>query len=118
MEKNTGLKRILYAGLYSWKGFRSALTNETAFQQEFIALLFFGGLSFFLDVSAYERLAMIISLVFILIVEVLNSAIECIVDRVSTEPHTLSGRSKDYGSFAVLLSIFIAIAVWWVILYP
>jgi len=116
MEKNTGLKRILYAGLYSWQGFKSALVNEAAFQQEVLALVFFGGLSFFLDVTAYEQLAMIISLLVILIVEILNSAIECVVDRVGTERHALSGRAKDYGSLAVFLCIVIAIAIWSVIL--
>jgi len=72
--------------------------------------------SFYLDVSSFERLAMIVSLVLILIVEILNSAIECVVDRISNEHHTLSGRAKDYGSLAVLLSILIATAIWTVIL--
>ena len=116
MEKNTGIKRILYATLYSWQGFKSVITNESAFQQEFLAVILLGSLSFFLDVTAYEQLAMIISLVIVLIVEILNSAIECVVDRVSTEHHLLSGRAKDYGSLAVLLSMLIAVAVWTVIL--
>jgi len=108
--------RLFYAGLYSWQGFKSALVNETPFREEFIAAIPLVALSFYLDVSAYERLAMIASLVFILIVEILNSAIECVVDRIGTEQHKLSGRAKDYGSLAVLFSILIAIAVWWVIL--
>jgi len=116
MKKNTGIIRLVYAGLYSWQGFKSALVNEAAFLQEFIAILFLAGLSFFLDVSSYERLAMIISLILILIVEIINSAIECIVDRISTEKHILAGRAKDYGSLAVLLSIFTAITTWMVIL--
>ncbi|PHS71617.1 MAG: diacylglycerol kinase [Methylophaga sp.] len=116
MEKNTGIKRLLYASIYSWQGFRAALTNEAAFRQEFIVVILLGSLSFFLDISIYERLAMIISLVLILIIEILNSAIECIVDRVGTEHHDLSGRAKDYGSFAVFLSLFIAITIWITIL--
>lgn len=116
MAKNAGIKRIFYAGLYSWQGFRSALVNEAPFREEFIAAIPLVALSFYLDVSAYERLAMIASLVLILIVEILNSAIECVVDRISTEHHKLSGRAKDYGSLAVLLSIFIAIATWVLIL--
>lgn len=59
---------------------------------------------------------MIISLILVLIIEILNSAIECVVDRVSTERHTLSGRAKDYGSLAVLMSIIIVIMTWGVIL--
>jgi diacylglycerol kinase (ATP) len=116
MKKNTGIMRLFYAGIYSWQGFKSALVNEAPFREEFIAAIPLVGLSFYLDVSAYERLAMIASLVFILIVEILNSAIECVVDRISTEHHVLSGRAKDYGSLAVLLSIFIAVATWAVIL--
>jgi diacylglycerol kinase (ATP) len=52
MEKNTGIKRILYATLYSWQGFKSAITNESAFQQEFLVVILLGGLSFFLEVTA------------------------------------------------------------------
>ena len=116
MNKNSGIMRLIYACQYSWQGFRSAIANEAAFLQEFIALLLLGGLSFFLDVSSYERVAMIVSLILILIVEIINSAIECVVDRISPEQHILSGRAKDYGSLAVLLTIFIACAVWAVIL--
>ncbi|MDC9724427.1 MAG: diacylglycerol kinase [Gammaproteobacteria bacterium] len=116
MKKNTGIMRIFYACIYSWQGFKSALVNEAAFLQEFIALILLSGLSLYLDVSNYERLAMIVSLLLILIVEILNSALECIVDRIDTEHHILSGRAKDYGSLAVLLSIVMAIIVWAVIL--
>lgn len=116
MEKNTGIKRLFYATLYSWQGFRSAIANESAFRQEFIATIALIALSFYLDVSGFERLAMISSLALILIVELLNSAIECVVDRVSMDRHTLSGRAKDYGSFAVLIALLIAIATWSLIL--
>lgn len=116
MKKNTGIMRLFYAGMYSCQGFKSALINETPFREELIVAIPLVALSFYLDVLAYERLAMIVSLVLILIVEILNSAIECIVDRIGTDHHALSGRAKDYGSLAVLLSIFIAIATWAVIL--
>ena len=116
MQKNQGFKRLFYAALYSWQGLVSALKNEAAFQQEFAAFILLGGLSFYLDVTAIERLLMICSLVLVMIVEVLNSAIEAVVDRVGTDRHTLSGRAKDYGSFAVLMTILIAVAVWAVIL--
>jgi diacylglycerol kinase (ATP) len=117
VEKNKGFMRLYYAGLYSWKGLRSAWKNETAFKQEVILLFTLTASSFFFDVSAIERLAMIASIVLIVIVELLNSAIECVVDRVSTERHTLSGRAKDYGSLAVLLSLLIALSTWLVILF-
>jgi diacylglycerol kinase (ATP) len=116
VEKNTGIKRLFYATLYSWQGFKSALANESAFRQEFILVLALTAVSFYLDVTGMERLAMLSSLTLILIVELLNSAIECVVDRVSLDKHTLSGRAKDYGSFAVLLTLIIAAATWGLIL--
>lgn len=116
MEKNKGLMRLFYATLYSWQGFKSAWLNEAAFRQELVFLITMTAVSFVFDVSAVERFAMIASIMLILIVELINSAIECVVDRISTERHILSGRAKDYGSLAVLLSVFIAIATWLVIL--
>jgi len=116
LEKNKGIMRLFYAGLYSWQGLKSAWANEAAFKQEVLLLFVMSAISFMFDVSAIERLAMIVSIVVILIVELVNSAIECIVDRISTERHTLSGRAKDYGSLAVLLSVLIAMATWLVIL--
>jgi diacylglycerol kinase (ATP) len=116
MKKNTGIMRLVYAAQYSWQGFKSALSNETAFRQEFVGLVLLTAVTFFLDVSRLEQVLMVGSLILVLIVEVLNSAIECVVDRVSTDRHTLSGRAKDYGSLAVLLSILIVIMIWAVIL--
>src|SRR5690606_10349966 len=102
MEKNRGIKRLFYALIYSWYGFYSALKNEAAFRQEFVLFLLLTPISFLFDVTPLERFLMISSLVFVMIVEVLNSAIETVVDRVSMDKHKLSGRAKDYGSFAVL----------------
>jgi diacylglycerol kinase (ATP) len=116
LEKNQGIMRLFYAGLYSWKGLKSAWANEAAVKQEIILLLVLTILSFTFDVTTVERLVMIASIIFVIIVELLNSAIECIVDRVSTEHHLLSGRAKDYGSLAVLLSLIIAASTWIVIL--
>jgi diacylglycerol kinase (ATP) len=117
MEKNTGLKRLIYASQYSWQGLKSGLANEAAFLQEFVAFVILTVLTFFLDITAIEQVAMIVSLILVLIVEILNSAIECVVDRVSTERHILSGRAKDYGSLAVLMAIIIVILIWSVILF-
>lgn len=116
MEKNTGFKRFFYAALYSWKGFCSAITHEAAFRQECLLFLALAIISFFLDVSGVERLAMLASIGLVLIIELINSAIECVVDRVSLERHVLSGRAKDYGSLAVFISLCFAIATWFVIL--
>jgi len=116
LEKNQGIMRLFYAGLYSWKGLKSAWANEAAVKQEIILLLILTVVSLIFDVTTVERLVMIASIIFVIIVELLNSAIECIVDRVSTEQHILSGRAKDYGSLAVLLSLTIATSTWLVIL--
>ncbi len=116
MEKNTGLKRLFYAATYSWKGFRSAIEHEAAFRQECVLFLALGVISCFLDITGIERLALLGSVALILIVELINSAIECVVDRISTEHHVLSGRAKDYGSLAVFISLCFTIATWWTIL--
>lgn len=117
MKKNRGLTRLMFALLYSWQGLKSALKHEEAFRQEFLGFVALTALSFFLDVTPMERLMMISTLVLVMIVEVLNSAIETVVDRVSTDKHKLSGRAKDYGSFAVLMTILIATATWLTILF-
>lgn len=116
MQKNTGLKRLFFAMIYSMQGLYAGIRHESAFRQEFILLVVLATICFLLDVTAIERLAMLSSVVAVLIVEALNSAIECVVDRVSTENHKLSGRAKDYGSLAVLLTLLIAAATWLVIL--
>jgi diacylglycerol kinase (ATP) len=116
MEKNKGFTRLYHAFIYSWQGLKSAIKNEAAFQQELILLIAVIGISLFFDITAIERLAMIVSVMLVLLVELLNSAIECVVDRIGPEHHVLSGRAKDYGSLAVLLSLIIAISTWAVIL--
>ena len=90
--------------------------EQEAFRQEFIAFLILTGISLYLDVTPMERLLMISTVVMVMIVEVINSAIETVVDRVSTDKHKLSGRAKDYGSFAVLMTILLATATWLTIL--
>ncbi|WP_439503368.1 diacylglycerol kinase [Methylophaga sp.] len=118
MEKHTGCKRLLYAFGYSIQGLFAALRYETAFRQAFLLLLIAGIGSFFLEVSSVERLAMITVLLLVVMVEALNSAFECVIDRISIEPHLLSGRAKDYGSLAVLIALIIALATWLTILWP
>lgn len=112
MTKATGLKRIINAAKYSMLGFKSAIRHETAFRQEFIGLVLAVVLVFLIDFTIFERILLLLSVIFVMIVELINSAIECVVDRISREQHELSGRAKDYGSAAVFLAIVIVITIW------
>ncbi|MFZ6709971.1 diacylglycerol kinase [Undibacterium sp. TC9W] len=115
-KSKSGLRRIFSAILYSIDGLRSAWKNEHAFRQELVLVVSGSVIALFLPVSAFEKLMMIAVLVLILVVELINSAIEAVVDRVSLERHTLSKNAKDFGSAAVLLTVLIALATWVVIL--
>lgn len=111
-----GVKRFFNAILFSAAGFKAAWKNEEAFRQEVVALVVVIPLAFAVTSFNFERVILIASVVLVLIVELLNSAIEAVVDRVGTEHHELSGRAKDIGSAAVMLSIILAIATWLLIL--
>ncbi|MGL5654034.1 MAG: diacylglycerol kinase, partial [Vibrio sp.] len=93
-----GLSRIVYATGYSIKGLIAAWKNEAAFRQEVILALPLTIVTFFLPVTKIEQLLLVGCLVLILIAELFNSALEAVVDRISTEHHQLSGRAKDIGS--------------------
>ncbi|HCE2678841.1 TPA: diacylglycerol kinase [Vibrio parahaemolyticus] len=97
---------------YSIKGLKAAWTHEAAFRQELVLTLVLSISAFFLPVTTLERVLMISSLLLILIVELINSAVEAVVDRVSDEWHELSGRAKDIGSAAVFVALFLALFVW------
>lgn len=117
-KSKSGLKRIVSALGYSIEGFKSAWHGEHAFRQELFVVIVAAILAFILPVSAIERLLMIGVFVLVLIVELLNSAIEAVVDRVSLERNPLSKNAKDFGSAAVLLTLLLAGATWAVILWP
>lgn len=108
----TGLRRVWNAFHYSMAGFRAAFTCEDAFRQEAILAAILIPLSFFLPVSGIGRALMIASVLLVLIVELINSAIEAVVDRVSLDRHHLSKRAKDIGSAAVLLALINVVSVW------
>lgn len=114
----TGLTRIIKAAGYSWKGIRAAWQHEAAFRQEAIAAIIAIIIACWLDVDAITRVLLIGSVVLVIIVEILNSAVEAVVDRIGSEIHPLSGRAKDMGSAAVLLTILLAIFVWIMLLVP
>lgn len=112
MDKPKGLKRIINAFKYSLKGFKSAIKYETAFRQELIMLVIAYVIVMLIDFSIYERILLLGSIGVVMIVELINSAIECVVDRIGPERHELSGRAKDYGSAAVCLSLLLTATLW------
>lgn len=99
----TGIMRLIDAAGHSFRGIRACWINETAFRQDVILCVVLFVTSFFLANSAEQWLLLVIPLILILIVELLNSAVENTVDRIGEERHLLSGRAKDMGSAAVLL---------------
>ncbi|MDR5611536.1 MAG: diacylglycerol kinase [Arsenophonus sp.] len=115
-NQTTGLTRIIKATGYSLKGLRAAWKSEAAFRQEAIMVIVAIIVAFLLDVQWIERLLLISSMVLIAIVELLNSAIEAVVDRIGTELHELSAKAKDIGSAAVFISICLAIFIWSVVI--
>ena len=115
-KSKSGLKRILSAFCYSLDGLKAAWRHEHAFRQE-LALFAVGSVvALALRISMFEKLLLIGVLVLVLIVELINSALEAVVDRVSLERHPLSKNAKDFGSAAVLLACLLAAAAWAVVL--
>ena len=108
----TGLRRVLNAAGYSWAGLRAAYIHESAFRQELWLGLILVPLAFYLGDTDVERALMVGALLLVLIVELLNSAIEASVDRISLEHHLLIKRAKDMGSAAVLLALLNVVLVW------
>jgi len=114
---NTGITRLLKATRYSYQGLCAAFKHEAAFRQELLLVCLLTPLGLWLGNDGTERALLIGSLVLILIVELLNSSIEAIVDRVGNEANELSGRAKDIGSAAVFVSLLNAAIVWSLIIF-
>lgn len=111
-----GLKRLKNAAIFSYAGFKATWKHEEAFRQEVLLLLLAAPLALWLTQNNIERILLIASIVIVLIVELLNSAIETVVDRIGLEHHELSGRAKDIGAAAVMLSLALAAMTWALIL--
>ncbi|TYK67264.1 diacylglycerol kinase [Colwellia echini] len=111
-----GIKRIYLASLNSLSAFKWLYKNEASFRQELLLLLIAVPITFLFNISVLEQVILILAIIFIIFTEVINTAIEAVVDRVGLEIHPLSGLAKDLGSAAVLLSMVIAISLWLVIL--
>jgi diacylglycerol kinase (ATP) len=108
----TGFTRIINATAYSWAGLKAAYTNEAAFRQELWMVIVLSPLAIIFGPSYADKAILLASLIFILVIEILNSALEAVVDRFGDEIHPLSGRAKDMGSAAVLLAFVITGLVW------
>ena len=114
--KPTGIKKLISACIYSAKGLKACYRSEFAFRLEVWLAIFLIPIGYLLGESEVERVLLIIPIFIVLIVEMLNSAIEAVVDRVSMERHELSGFAKDVASAAVLLSLIIFLVTWSIIL--
>lgn len=112
----TGLRRLMNAFDYSMDGFKAAYQHEDAFRQEVWLAIVLIPLAFYLEHEALHRVLMVGSVILVMIVELLNSAVEAVVDRVSIERHALAKRAKDIGSAAVLLALVNLTVVWGLIL--
>ncbi len=100
-----GFVRIANAFIYSMKGFKAGFANEAAIRQEFIIAIILTVVAFFIQNSVFELILLIFMPWFVVTVELLNSAVETVVDRIGPEFHELSGRAKDLGSAAVFVSL-------------
>jgi diacylglycerol kinase (ATP) len=115
-HKPTGIRRVLRAFRYSFQGFRHAWREEAAFRQEAMLSLLLIPAGLYCGRSGVERALLVTPVLLILIVEILNSAVEAVVDRSGTERHPLAGMAKDMGSAAVMLSFALLGTVWLLVL--
>jgi diacylglycerol kinase (ATP) len=111
-----GFSRLYFAAIYSWQGLRSAWKSEAAIRQEIVLLIILLPLIFFFNITAFERALLFFSAMMVLIVELLNTGLETIVDRIGADFHELSGKAKDVGSAAVLVCFLSAAMTWLIIL--
>lgn len=112
----TGLRRLLNATRYSLAGLAAAIRHEAAFRQELVLAAILVPLGLWLGKNGVERALLVSSVLLVLVVELLNSGVEAVVDRISAEHHELAKRAKDFGSAAVMLALVTVGAVWLLVL--
>ena len=112
-----GIRRIWNAALYSVAGIRAAFRNEAAFRQEFMLCAVMVPAAFWVGENAVERSLLVGTCLLVLVVELLNSAVEAVVDRIGEDMHKLSGRAKDMGSAAVFISLWLTVICWGMIVF-
>lgn len=116
-EDNVGIRRLINALRWTVRGMKSTFKHEEAFRQEVYLCLVLGPLGLWLGESGIEKAMLVGPLLIVLIVELMNSAIESVVDRISTERHKLSGRAKDQGSAAVFIALSLVAICWVLVLF-
>ena len=114
---NIGIQRIVRATGFSARGLAQAWRHEAAFRQECVLAVLLAPVAIWLGQTAVQRASLIGVCLLVIIVELINSAIEAAIDRHGNERHELSGRAKDMGSAAVLVSLVIVVLVWGAVVY-
>jgi diacylglycerol kinase (ATP) len=114
--KLSGMRRLVLAFVNSWKGFKGAFQCEAAFRQEVALAVVLVPLGFWLGETPVEKALLVSTVLLVMIVELLNTGIETVVDRIGLERHELSGLAKDVGSSAVLLSFAVLATTWGLLL--
>ncbi len=114
---HSGIKRLIKATGFSIQGLKAAFKHESAIRQELFMILILGPVALLSNTTPVEKSLLLMTIFLILIIELINSAIEAVVDRIGPELHELSGRAKDIGSAAVLIALILAILVWCIIFF-
>ncbi len=117
LKGKTGIRRVTNAFYYSCQGLQAAWRTESAFRQEALLAMVLVPLACVLNITGVERSLLIITVMLVIIVELLNSAVEAAIDRIGMERHKLSGQAKDLGSAAVLVALLLAASVWGMVLW-
>ena len=115
--KNTGLKRFYYASKYSWQGIKAAYAQEPAFRYEIWGSAVLIPLAFFVAQTPMQLAALICTCLLVLAFELVNSAIEAVVDRAGTEFHELAGLAKDLGSAVVMMALIMGVLIWGAVIW-
>lgn len=115
-QPHVGLRRLVYAAGYSWAGLKAAWQNEEAFRVEVLLCAIFLPAALWLGENGVEKALLIGSLLLMVITELVNSAVEAIVDRIGSERHQLSGRAKDIASATVFIAVLNAVLIWLLVL--
>ena len=118
LKGKRGFRRLINATRYSWQGIRAGFKNEAAFREECLLAVILIPVALLLPVTLLEKVILINSVLFLLLTEILNSAIEAVVDRIGMEVHPLAGRAKDMGSAAVLFALVMGLVAWSFIALP